>query len=361
MSRVFNFNPGPATLPTSVLEQAQAELLDYRGTGMSVMELSHRSKEFEAIVHQAEASVKELLGLGDNYRVLFLQGGASTQFSMIPTCFLTSDTQANYVITGSFAEKAYKEAKKLGATHVAASTKEDNHRTIPSQEAIALSENPAYVHITTNNTIYGTQYQYVPNFGSVPLVADMSSDIMSKPFDANRFALIYAGAQKNLGPAGVTLVIIRQDMLAKVPASLPSMLRYDLLAENDSLYNTPPGFSIYMLNLVLEWIKANGGLAAMEQRNREKAALVYAAIDHSAGFYLGHAQPGARSLMNVTFTLDNPDLEVRFIEEAKSRHLVGLKGHRSVGGIRASIYNAMPKEGCIQLAQFMREFANKHS
>ncbi len=361
MSRVFNFNPGPATLPISVLEQAQAELLDYRGTGMSVMELSHRSKEFEAIVHQAESSVKELLGLGDNYRVLFLQGGASTQFSMIPTCFLTSDTQANYVITGSFAEKAYKEAKKLGATHVAASTKEDNHRTVPDQEAIALSDNPAYVHITTNNTIYGTQYHYVPDFGPVPLIADMSSDIMSKPFDANKFALIYAGAQKNLGPAGVTLVIIRRDMLERVPDSLPSMLRYDLLAENDSLYNTPPGFSIYMVSLMLEWIEANGGLAAMEQRNKEKAALVYAAIDDSAGFYHGHSQVAARSLMNVTFTLANPDLENQFLQEAKSHQMIGLKGHRSVGGIRASIYNAMPREGCIQLAQFMREFANKHS
>jgi len=356
LQRVYNFNPGPATLPLEVLEEAQKELLDYAGTGMSVMEISHRSKEFDAIITEAQTLVKELLGLGDSHKVLFLQGGASTQFFMIPMNFLPAGATADYIITGSFAQKAYKEAVKIGDVHIAASSKETNFDRIVDPDEIKLSDSPAYVHITSNNTIYGTQWKAFPDFGDVPLVADMSSDILSYPFDADKFALIYAGAQKNLGPAGVTLVIVRNDMLEKVPESLPSMLRYDLLAEKNSLYNTPPTFSIYMTSLVLKWIKKNGGLAAMQKRNEEKAALLYEAVDRSEGFYKGHAQKESRSLMNVTFRLSSEELEKKFIQEAAAKGLVGVKGHRSVGGIRASIYNAMSKEGCAALAQFMDDF-----
>jgi phosphoserine aminotransferase len=360
LDKVFNFYAGPATLPQAVLEEAQQELLNFNNLGLSVLEISHRAKEFEAIIHEAEASIKELLQLNEDYRVLFLQGGASTQFSMIPTNFLHSGTVANYVITGIFADKAYKEAKLFGETHVAASAKEGNFTSIPSQDEIKVSDNAAYVHITTNNTIYGTQFKYTPDFGAIPLVADMSSDIFSKPIEANKYALIYAGAQKNLGPAGATVVIIRKDMLEKVPKILPSMLRYDLMAENDSLYNTPPGFSIYVINLVLRWLKNLGGLPAMAKHNEEKAALIYDAIDISGGFYKGHTQKEARSLMNVTFTLNSAELDKPFLAEAEQHKLVGLKGHRSVGGMRASIYNAMSKKGCQALADFMTEFARKN-
>jgi len=354
--RVYNFNPGPAALPLEVLEEAQRDLLNYAGTGMSVMEISHRSKEFDAIINEAEALVKELLGLGDTHRVLFLQGGASTQFFMVPMNFLPEGATADYIITGSFAEKAYKEAVKIGNVNIAATSKETNYDRIVDNSEIKLSDSPAYVHITSNNTIFGTQWKSFPDFGDVPLVADMSSDIMSYPFEADKFALIYAGAQKNLGPAGVTVVIIRNDMLEKVPENLPSMLRYDILAKNNSLYNTAPTFSIYICNLVLKWIKKNGGLAAMQKRNEEKAAFLYDVIDKSGDFYKGHAQKDSRSLMNVTFRLPTEDLEKKFIQEAAAQNLVGVKGHRSVGGIRASIYNAMSKEGCAALAQFMEEF-----
>lgn len=354
--RVYNFNPGPATLPLEVLEEAQRDLLNYADTGMSVMEISHRSKQFDAIIVEAESMIKEFLGLGDNYRVLFLQGGASNQFSMVPINFLQEGQTADYILTGSFAEKAYKEAAKIGNVHVAATSKDTNYDRIVDFNDIKLSEAPAYVHITSNNTIFGTQYKAFPDLGDIPLVADMSSDILSYPFAADKFALIYAGAQKNLGPAGVTIVIIRSDMLEKVPETLPSMQSFAIMAKNNSLFNTAPTFSIYMVNLVLKWIKKNGGLAAMQQRNEEKAAIVYEAIDNSDGFYRGHAQKDSRSLMNVTFRLPSEDLEKQFIQEAAAANLVGVKGHRSVGGIRASIYNAMPKEGCVALAQFMDSF-----
>ena len=359
--RVFNFNPGPSTIPLEVLEEAQSELLNYKNTGMSVMEISHRSKEFQAIVQEAEAQIKGLLGLGDDYRVLFLQGGASMQFSMIPTNFLAEGSVANYVVTGSFAKKSYEEAVKIGQTHIAGSTKDVNHTRVSLPEEIKLSESPAYVHITSNNTIFGTQWKDFPDFGDVPLVADMSSDILSKPFDASKFALIYAGAQKNLGPSGVTVVIIREDLLTKVPDTIPSMLRYDLMAKNDSLYNTPPSFSIYLLNLVLKWLKGQGGLEGIAAHNEEKAGYVYNTIDSSNGFYSGHAEKSSRSLMNITFRLPNEDLEKAFISQAAEIGLKGLKGHRSVGGIRASIYNAMPKAGCKALADFMVEFQKKNS
>lgn len=355
-NRVFNFNPGPSTLPLEVLEEAQRDLLNYAGTGMSVMEISHRSKEFEAVINEAESLAKELLGLGDSHKVLFLQGGASTQFAMVPLNFLHEGETADYILTGSFAEKAYKEAVKIGNVHVAASSKDTNYDRIVDLNEIKLSKAPAYVHLTSNNTIFGTQYKAFPDFGDIPLVADMSSDIMSYPFEAEKFALIYAGAQKNLGPSGVTMVIVRRDMLEKVPESLPSMLRYDIMVEKNSLYNTPPSFSIYMVGLVLKWIKKNGGLAEMQKRNEAKAALVYEALDRSGGFYRGHAQKESRSLMNVTFRLPSEDLEKQFVKEAAAAGLVGVKGHRSVGGIRASIYNAMPKEGCAALAEFMDSF-----
>ncbi|MHB1127361.1 MAG: 3-phosphoserine/phosphohydroxythreonine transaminase [Bacillota bacterium] len=362
MSRnVFNFYAGPATLPTSVLEEVQRDLLDYNHSGMSVMEMSHRSKDIETLVDETEALMKELLGLGDEYRVLFLQGGASQQFAMVPLNFLAPGTSADYLITGSFAEKACQEAALIGQVHIAGSTKESRFNRVLEPAEIHLSSQPVYVHLTSNNTIYGTQWHDFPDFGDVPLVADMSSDILSRPFRADRFALIYAGAQKNLGPAGVTLVMINSDMLGKVPSTLPGIFRYDVHAENSSMYNTPPVFSTYVVNRVLRWIKSSGGLAAMEEVNRKKAALIYTAIDQSKGFYRGHAQLGSRSLMNVTFRLPSEELEKAFVNQAEKRGLLGLKGHRSVGGIRASIYNYMPVEGCTTLAQFMDEFRGANS
>lgn len=352
--RVYNFNPGPATLPLEVLKRAQGELLNYKGTGMSVMEISHRSKEFEEIIHQAEALFLELAGLKDGYRVLFLQGGASLQFAMVPLNYLSPGKTANYVVTGSFAKKALAEAKKVGQTHVAASSEEDNFRSIPKE--YNFSPDAAYVHVTTNNTIFGTQWQWLPECGDIPLVADMSSDIFSRPLDFSRFSLVYAGAQKNLGPAGVTVVLIKKELAEKANQDLPVILRYDTYANNDSLYNTPPTFSVYMVRLVLEWIKEQGGLAAMERHNREKAACIYDAIDQSGGFYRGHAEKEYRSLMNVTFRLPSEELEKKFVQEAAAAGLVGLKGHRSVGGMRASIYNAMSREGCEALADFMNRF-----
>ncbi|GAW91168.1 3-phosphoserine/phosphohydroxythreonine transaminase [Calderihabitans maritimus] len=358
--RVFNFNPGPATLPLPVLEEAQKDLLNYKNTGMSVMEMSHRSKEVSELIEEAEALMKELLEIPQDYRVLFLQGGASSQFYMVPMNFLREGSEANYIITGSFAEKAYKEAVKIGPTHIAASTKEENFTRIVKPEEIKLSSHPAYVHITSNNTIYGTQWHAFPDFGDIPLVADMSSDILSRRFDVSKFALIYAGAQKNLGPAGVTVVIIRPDMLERVPDHLPTMLKYDTHAEKNSLYNTPPVFAIYMVTLVLRWVKNSGGLAAIEKQNEEKAKVLYDVLDNSGGFYRGHAQKDSRSLMNVTFRLPNEELEKLFLSEAADQGIVGVKGHRSVGGMRASIYNAMTLEGCRALADFMKEFQRRH-
>ncbi len=359
--RVFNFNPGPATLPLPVLEQAQTELLDFKGNGMSVLEISHRSKDFENLVLESEALLKELMSIPADYRVLFLQGGASFQFSMVPMNFLPAPATADYIITGAFAEKAYQDAKLLGNIHLAASTKEESHNRIPRQEELNFSPSPAYVHMTTNNTIYGTQWTYIPETGGAPLVADMSSDILSRPLDVSAFGLIYAGAQKNIGPSGVTVVIIREDLLKKVPQNLPSMLRYDIQAKNNSLYNTPPSFGIYIINLVLTWVKGKGGLAQLEEMNKQKAAHIYSLIDSSRNFYRGHALQGSRSLMNITFRLPTEELEALFISEAKKVGLAGLKGHRSVGGIRASIYNAMLEEGCRSLADFMADFEKKHT
>ncbi len=367
MSRVYNFNPGPATLPLPVLERAQAELLDYQGQGISILEASHRSKPYEAINSEAETRIKRLLNLGDDYRVLFLQGGASLQFAMLPLNFLPAGAVADYILSGSWSEKAQKEAENIAASlsptatvHVAGSTAAENYCRIPGANELSLSAAPAYVHITTNNTIYGTQWHTLPDVGAIPLVADMSSDILSRPFEASRFALFYAGAQKNLGPAGVTVVVVQKQWLEQAAKHIPVYLRYSTHAQNDSLYNTPPTFAVYMLNLVLGWIEEQGGLVAMGERNQQKAAAIYAVIDQHAGFYQGHATPDSRSLMNITFRLPTAELEQRFVSEATAAGMIGLKGHRSVGGIRASIYNAMSREGCQTLADFMRVFVQKN-
>ncbi|GAA5528366.1 3-phosphoserine/phosphohydroxythreonine transaminase [Herpetosiphon gulosus] len=356
---VYNFNAGPAILPPSVLSQAQEELRDFAGTGISVMETSHRAKEFEAVNNEVEARFKALLGIESGYRVLLLQGGASTQFAMIPMNFLGADQVADYIVTGTWAEKARDEAQKIGKVHIAATTEADNHNRIPSQAELQFSENPVYVHLTTNNTIYGTQWQNIPETNGVPIVADMSSDIFSRPFDASKFGLVYAGAQKNLGPSGVTVVLIREDWLDKGAKNVPTMLRYSTHAKNNSLYNTPPTFGVYMLNLVLAWIQEQGGLAGMAEYNTRKANIIYNAIDNSGGFYRGHAVADSRSQMNVTFNLPNQELEKQFLAEAKAQGMIGLPGHRSVGGVRASIYNAMSIEGVEALASFMAHFAAK--
>lgn len=358
--RVFNFYAGPATLPLPVLEQVQRELLNFRSTGMSVMEISHRAKEYEALQQETELKLKELLNLNDGFRVLFLQGGASTQFAMVPMNFLSPGKTADYILTGSWAQKAQKEAVRFGNVHIAATTEDGNFTRIPRPDEIRLSAEPVYIHLTSNNTIFGTQWQSFPEFGEIPVVADMSSDILSRRFDARKFALIYAGAQKNLGPSGVTVVIIREDFLEKANKDLPTMFRYETHAKNNSLYNTPPTFSIYVLSLVLKWVEDMGGLEAIERVNREKAAVIYREIDSSEGFYRGHAAIESRSLMNITFRLPNEELEKKFVAEATAEGLIGLKGHRSVGGLRASIYNAMPMEGCRALASFMKEFRAKN-
>lgn len=354
--RIFNFNAGPAVLPLEVLQEAQAEFLNFKNTGMSVMEISHRSKPYEEVHNQAIADIKRLMGLGDDYEVLFIQGGASMQFDMIPMNFLTEKTTGNYVVSGAFAKKALKEGTLFGQTHIAASTEAENFMRIPRQEELSLSKDAAYLHICYNNTIFGTEWNYVPETDGIPLIADMSSDMLSRPVDFSKFSMIYAGVQKNLGPAGVCLVVIRKSMIEKAPGHLPTMLRYDTYAKNNSLYNTPPAFGIYMVGKVVSWIKKNGGLSQMEKRNAEKAAIVYSAIDQSNGYYRGHAEKDSRSLMNVTFRLPTEDLEKKFISEAADKGLGGLKGHRSVGGLRASIYNAMPIEGCQALADFMSKF-----
>ncbi|MGE5582854.1 MAG: 3-phosphoserine/phosphohydroxythreonine transaminase [Bacillota bacterium] len=358
--RVYNFNPGPATLPLSVLQEAQQELLNYKNTGMSIMEISHRAKEYEEVQTETENLFKELLNAPSEYRVLFMGGGASSQFALVPLNFLLPGTEADYIISGSFAEKAYEEAGRIGKVNVAATTKGTNFDRIPEEIEIKTGAAPAYVHLTSNNTIYGTQWQKFPDIKGATLIADMSSDILSRPFDVSRFGLIYAGAQKNLGPAGVTVVLINPALLAKANPNLPVIFQYGTFVKNNSLYNTPPSFAVYIMNLVLKWVKNNGGLKTIEERNRDKAAYIYNAIDNSGGFYKGHAQKGSRSLMNVTFRLPNEELEATFASEAKKAGLIGLKGHRSVGGMRASIYNAMPVEGCKALAEFMKEFQKKN-
>ena len=359
--RVFNFNPGPAVLPLPVLEEVQRDLVALPGAGMSILEISHRAKEFDAFLEGAEADLRSLLGLPENYKVIFLGGGASLQFTMVAMNFLPKDGSADYIVSGHWAQSAVKEAKKQGKVNIAATTEGENFVRVPRQEELKLDPKAAYVHFTSNNTIYGTEAPAEPEVGAVPLVCDASSDILSRAIDAKKYALIYAGAQKNAGPAGVTIVIVRDDMLAKVPAGLPAMLDYRLQAEKKSVYNTPPVFAIYVVSLVLKWMKSLGGLAAIERMNREKAELLYNAFDSSGGFFRGTAEKWCRSRMNVTFRLPSEELEEKFVKEAKAAKLAGLKGHRTVGGMRASIYNAFPREGVEALVSFMKEFQRKNS
>ncbi|MGW9128362.1 3-phosphoserine/phosphohydroxythreonine transaminase [Paenibacillus chitinolyticus] len=359
-NRAYNFNAGPAALPLEVLEQAQKEFVDFRGIGMSIMEISHRSAEYEAVNNETQNLLKELFSIPDGYKVLFLQGGASTQFTMIPMNFLQAGQTAAYVQSGAWADKAIKEAKLFGETAVAASSKDQKFMRMPDLGALNLSDQTAYLHVTSNETIEGSQVQSYPDTGSIPLIADMSSDILSRPVDVSKFGLIYAGAQKNLGPSGVTVVILREDMLERANANLPTMFRYDTHVKNDSLYNTPPSYSVYMINLVLHWIKRQGGLAALEKINRDKTDLIYNAIDASGGFYQGCVDADSRSRMNITFRLQSEELEKLFVKESQANGFVGLKGHRSVGGLRASTYNAVPYESCQALAQFMNDFSKRN-
>ena len=357
--RIYNFSAGPAVLPVSVLEEAQRDLVSLPGVGMSIMEISHRSKAFDAIIERAENGVRELLGVPDNYHILFLQGGASLQFSMIPVNFLPEDGSADYVITGSWGKKALKEAKLTGSVNVAATTEDGNFSRVPGPDELKLDPRAAYVHFTTNETIQGVEWKQEPEVGEVPLIADASSDILSRPIPVEKYALIYAGAQKNMGPSGVTLVIIRDDLLGHIPAGLHTMMDYRTHVQNRSLYNTPNTFGIYIISLVCEWLKGKGGLEGMQRENEAKAKLLYDAIDATT-FYRGHADPDSRSLMNVTFRLPSEELEKKFAAEATEAKLDGLKGHRSVGGIRASIYNAFPREGVEALVSFMKEFERKN-
>ena len=359
MTRIHNFSAGPAVLPVDVLEQVQQDLLSLPGVGMSVLEFSHRSKAFDEIIEGCEADLRRLGNIPDNYRVLFLQGGASLQFSMVPMNLLPQGGSADYILTGVWSDKALKEAKKVGAVKVAGSTQAENYARIPKQSELTLDPGAAYVHYTTNNTIYGTEWHWLPDVGNVPLVADASSDIFSRPLETSKFGLIYAGAQKNLAPAGLTLVIVRDDLVERTPLGLPTMLQYGVQAENKSLYNTPPVFPIYVMRLVLRWILKQGGLAAVERVNLRKADKLYAEIDRT-GFYRGHAQKDSRSRMNVTFRLPTEELEKLFVKESTAAGLDGLKGHRSVGGLRASIYNAFPEGGVDALVQFMQEFERRH-
>lgn len=353
--RIYNFSAGPAILPLPVLEEAQRDLLSLPGVGMSVLEISHRSKTFDEIILAAEADLRKLANIPENYHILFLQGGATLQFSMVPMNILPADGKADYILTGVWSKKAVKEAQKVATVNIAGSTESEHFNRIPTQQQLTLDPEAAYVHFTSNNTIYGTQWASEPEVGKVPLVADMSSDIFCRPLDVSKYALIYAGAQKNLACAGLTLVIMRDDLLARSPKNLPIMLDYNTHAKERSLYNTPPVFAIYILRLVAKYLLENGGLEAMQKHNEEKAALLYGAIDAS-DFYRAHAVPGSRSLMNVTFRLPNEELEKKFVTETTKARLDGLKGHRSVGGIRASIYNAFTKAGVEALVQFMKEF-----
>ncbi|MBL4964323.1 3-phosphoserine/phosphohydroxythreonine transaminase [Bacillus halotolerans] len=358
MERTTNFNAGPAALPLEVLQTAQKEFIDFNESGMSVMELSHRSKEYEAVHQKAKSLLIELMGIPEDYDILFLQGGASLQFSMLPMNFLTPEKTAHFVMTGAWSEKALAEAKLFGNTSVTATSESDNYSYIPEVDLTDVKDG-AYLHITSNNTIFGTQWQEFPN-SPIPLVADMSSDILSRKIDVSKFDIIYGGAQKNLGPSGVTVVVMKKSWLQNENDNVPKILKYSTHVKADSLYNTPPTFAIYMLSLVLEWLKKNGGVEAAEQRNEQKAQVLYSCIDESNGFYKGHARKDSRSRMNVTFTLRDDELTKKFVQEAKERKMVGLGGHRSVGGCRASIYNAVSLEDCEKLAAFMKKFQQEN-
>ncbi len=357
MNRVYNFSAGPSMLPVPVLEKAASELLSYGSSGMSVMEMSHRSPEFEAIIGTAEANLRKLMNIPDNYKVLFLQGGASTQFAAVPLNLIRRTGKADYAVSGQFSGKAFKEAQKLGYdVSCIATTKDDNFDHVPSITKDMIRPDASYLHICFNNTIYGTKYPYIPETGDIPLVADLSSCILSEPVDVTKFGVIYAGAQKNMAPAGVTVVIVREDLLGTAEEKMPTMLDWRVEAENGSMYNTPPCYSIYMLGLVAEWLLSIGGLDEMKKRNERKAALLYDYLD-SQDYYKAPVRKDSRSMMNVTFVTGDADLDKKFAAEAAAAGLKNLKGHRSVGGMRASIYNAMPEEGVAALVAFMKKFA----
>ncbi len=355
-NRIYNFSAGPAILPEEVLLEAQENLFSLPGVGMSVLEISHRSKHYDAIHQAAKADLKELLSIPDNYEILFLQSGASMQFSMVPLNLMPPVNKADYIITGTWSKKALKEAKRVGTINVAASTESENFNRIPSQEELKLDPEAAYVHFTSNNTIFGTEWANEPNVGNVPLVCDASSDMLHKKIDITKYGLIYGGAQKNMGPSGLVVVIIRKDLLERSSDSLHTMLNYKIHAENDSLYNTCNVFGIYIFGLVCKWLKKLGGLDAMYAINKNKAKLLYDCFDNSGGYFKGHALPDSRSLMNITFRLPSEELEKKLIAEATKAGFDGLKGHRSVGGLRASVYNAFPTKGVEELVSFLNQF-----
>lgn len=360
MSRVWNFSAGPAALPEEVLRQAQEELLEWHGAGCGVMEMSHRGKEFMSILEQTEADLRELMGIPVNYKVLFFQGGATQQFAQIPMNLL-GGRSADYIVTGSWSKKAIKEAMRFGTVRCAATTENSGFTRLPEAEEVRLDPNAAYLHVCTNETIHGVEVSDERLARTdVPLIADMSSHILSRPVDVSKYAVIYAGAQKNIGPSGLTLVIIREDLIGRAPANIPSVMDYAVMAENGSMLNTPPTFAIYIAGLVFQWLKRQGGLAAIEKANVEKADLLYGCIDNSGGFYRNPVDIACRSRMNVPFTLANPELDAAFLAESKAAGLHALKGHKSVGGMRASIYNAIPLAGVQALTAFMNDFANKH-
>ncbi len=356
---IFNFSPGPAVLPHAVLQQAQSELLDWQGSGMSVMEMSHRGKEFMSIAAQAETDLRTLMAIPNNYKVLFLQGGAHSQFAMIPMNLARGKKQADYLDTGDWSLKAIEEGQRYINVNTVASSADSNYTTIPPFANWQLNQDAAYLHYTSNETIRGVEFDWIPEAGDLPLVVDMSSDILSRPMDVSRFGLIYAGAQKNIGPAGLTIVIVREDLLGQVLDGMPSMFNYQIYAETESMYNTPPTYAWYLSGLVFQWLLQQGGLEAMAQTNQRKSEKLYTAIDAS-DFYHNPVDPDCRSWMNIPFTLANSELEKRFLDEAAQAGLMTLKGHRLVGGMRASIYNAMPEEGVDALIAFMRDFEAKH-
>jgi len=358
MSRVFNFSAGPATLPEAVLKQAQEEMMDWQGCGMSVMEMSHRGKAYVSIAEKAEADLREIMNIPSNYKVLFMQGGASSQFAAVPINLMGTNTKADYILTGQWGKKAIQEARRFGDINVAASSEDSNYMTVPAQSTWSLRDDAAYLHYTPNETIVGVEFPFVPDV-SMPLVADMSSNIMSKEIDVSKFGIIYAGAQKNIGCAGLVIVIVREDLIGNPMAGMPAMLDYKIMADNDSMYNTPATYSWYIAGLVFDWIKQNGGISAIEETNRRKAAKLYSAIDNSA-FYSNPVDVECRSRMNVPFILADAELDSTFLKEAADAGLQTLKGHRSVGGMRASIYNAMPEAGVDALIDFMKEFENKN-
>ena len=359
MKRVYNFAPGPSTIPQPVLEQAAREMLSYGETGMNVMEMSHRSKQYQAIFDETEATLRDLMDIPQDYAVLFLQGGATGQFAAIPMNLMTGSGCADYIDSGNFAHGALVEAQKYGKVNVVASSRDDNYAFIPAWDEAAFTPNADYLYITTNNTIYGTRYPKLPETGSVPLVADMSSNILSEVYDVKKFGVIYAGAQKNVGPAGLTIVIVRRDLLGRAMPICPKIINWTIMDEKGSMLNTPPTYAIYMAGLCMKWLKQQGGVAAIEKVNIEKARLLYDALDDS-DFYRATARPDSRSRMNVTFTTPSPELDAEFVKAAAANDMVNLKGHRLVGGIRASIYNAMPIEGVRKLAGFMKKFEMEH-